>query len=446
MFDKIRQLTSPPTFGNDVTQMRTARLLNTLLLLQIAVSITVGPFLFFTSSDTESADLLMIAVVIGVLGVSLGLLAALHRGYVRIVGLVVSLMLFIVVFVNVAFFGGIRSSNAVGFALVIAVSGLLLGGNAAIVFTGLSILGGLILLIVESEGILVIQQTDSGSLLNVWLVYAATVTLIGLLLRSATNTLDKALALLGERNLELQDAQTLLEERVAIRTRSLQLITEISQYLSTILYSEQLIAEVVERVGNTFNYYHTHIYVLDKTGQNLVMTGGTGEAGQIMLKRGHKIPTSKGLVGRAATRNEVVLVPDVTQEPDWLPNLLLPETKSEIAVPITLGEQVLGVLDVQQNVIGGVTEEDAYLLQSVANQVAVALRNARLFEQTQRQAEQEAVINQINQRIQNAPDMNSVLQVAAQELGQVLKTPRTAVQLSIRQKSGENGRQSGEKI
>lgn len=446
MLDKIRQLLSPPTFENDVAQTRTARLLYTLLLLQIAVSITVGPLLFFTSSDTESADPLMIAVVIGVLGVSLGLLAALHRGYVRFVGLVVSLMLFVVVLVNVAFFGGIRSSNVVGFALVIAVSGLLLGGNAAIVFTGLSIIGGLVLLIVESEGILVVQQTDSGSLVNVWLVYAATVTLIGLLLRSATNALDKALALLSERNLELQDAQTLLEERVATRTRSLQLITEISQYLSTILYLDQLVAEVVERVGNTFDYYHTHIYVLDETGQNLVMTGGTGEAGQIMLKRGHEIPISKGLVGRAATRNEVVLVPDVTQEPDWLPNQLLPETKSEIAVPITLGEQVLGVLDVQQNVIGGMTEEDGYLLQSVANQVAVALRNARLFEQAQRQAEQEAVINQINQRIQSAPDMNSVLQVAAQELGQALRAQRTAVQLSIRQKSGENGRQSGEKI
>ncbi|MEJ2746497.1 MAG: GAF domain-containing protein [Anaerolineae bacterium] len=445
MFDKIRQLLSPPTFENDVTQTRTARLLNTLLLLQIGALITVGPLLFLTSTDTNPTDLVTMAITIGMIGVSLGLLVALHRGYVRPVGLVVSLMLFVVAFVNVAFFGGIRSNNAVGFALVIAVSGLLLGGNAAMVFTGLSVIAGLALVIVESQGILV-QQTDTGSLLSVWLVYAATVTLIGLLLRSATNALDKALALLSERNLELQDAQTLLEERVATRTRSLQLITEISRHLSTILYSDQLVAEVVEQVGNTFDYYHTHIYVLDETGQNLVLIGGTGEAGQTMLKHGHKIPKSKGLVGRAATKNEVVLVPDVTQEPDWLPNLLLPETKSEIAVPIILGEQVLGVLDVQQNVVGGLTEEDAYLLQSVANQVAVALRNARLFEQTQHRAEQEAQINQISRRIQNAPDIGTVLQVAAQELGQVLKAPRTAVQLSIRQKNGEYGRYSGEKI
>ena len=446
MFDKIRKLLSPPTFENDATQTRTARLLYTLLLLQIAVSITVGPLLFFTSPDPASADLLMTSVVVGVIALSLGLLAALHRGYVRSVGLVVTLMLFAVVFVNVAYFGGIRSNNAVGFALVIAVSGLLLGGNAALAFTGLSVIAGLVLVIFENQGILVVQPTDSGSLVSVWMVYAATVTLIGLLLRSATNALDKALALLGERNLELQDAQTLLEERVATRTRSLQLITEISRHLSTILYLDQLVAEVVEQVGSTFNYYHTHIYVLDETGQNLVLIGGTGEAGQTMLKRGHKIPKGKGLVGRAATKSEVVLVPDVTQESDWLPNLLLPETKSEIAVPIILGEQVMGVLDVQQAVIGGVTEEDAYLLQSVANQVAVALRNARLFEQTQRRAEQEAQINQISRRIQNAPDVGTVLQVAAQELGQVLKAPRTAVQLSVRQNNGENGRYSGEKI
>jgi putative methionine-R-sulfoxide reductase with GAF domain len=441
MLDKIRQLLSPPTFENDVAQTRTARLLYTLLLLQIAVSITVGPLLYFTSSDTKLADLMTTSVIIGVIGLSFGLLAALHRGHVRSVGLVVSLMLFTVAFVNVAFFGGIRSNNAVGFALVIAVSGLLLGGNAAIAFTGLSVIGGLVLVILESEGILVVQQTDSGSLISVWLVYSATVTLIGLLLRSSTNALDKALALLSDRNLELQDAQTLLEERVATRTRSLQLITEISRNLSTILYLDQLVAEVVEQVGNTFNYYHTHIYVLDETGQNLVLIGGTGEAGQTMLKRGHKILKSKGLVGRAATTSEVVLVPDVTQEPNWLPNLLLPATKSEIAVPIVLGEQVMGVLDVQQNVIGGLTEEDAFLLQSVANQVAVALRNARLFEQTEHRAEQEAQINQISRRIQNAPDVDTVLQVAAQELGQVLKAPRTTVQLSIRHHNADgNGR------
>jgi putative methionine-R-sulfoxide reductase with GAF domain len=440
MFDKIRQLLSPPTFENDVTQTRTARLLNTLLLLQIGALITVGPLLFLTASDTEAADIVTLAITIGMIGVSLGLLVALRRGYIRPVGLVVSLMLFAVAFVNVAFFGGIRSNNAVGFALVIAVSGLLLGGNAAMIFTGLSVIAGLVLVIVESQGILV-QPTDTSSLLSVWLVYAATVTLIGLLLRSATTALDKALALLSKRNLELQDAQTLLEERVAARTQSLQLITEISRHLSTILYLDQLVAEVVEQVGNTFGYYHTHIYALDETGQNLVMIGGTGEAGQIMLKRGHVIPISKGLVGRAATTSEVVLVPDVSQEPAWLPNLLLPDTKSEIAVPIVLGEQVMGVLDVQQDVIEGVTEEDAYLLQSVANQVAVALRNARLFEQTQRRAEQEAQINQISRRIQNAPDVGTVLQVAAQELGQVLKAPHIAVQLSVRHNDAAgNGR------
>jgi hypothetical protein len=144
MFDKIRKLFSPPTFENDVTQTRTARLLYTLLLLQIAVSITVGPLLFFTTSDVELVDLLTIALIIGVLGISLGLLAALHRGHVRPVGLVVLLMLFAVAFVNAVFFGGIRSSNVVGFALVIAVSGLLLGGNTALVFPGFNVTGGLV--------------------------------------------------------------------------------------------------------------------------------------------------------------------------------------------------------------------------------------------------------------------------------------------------------------
>jgi PAS domain S-box-containing protein len=111
------------------------------------------------------------------------------------------------------------------------------------------------------------------------------------------------------------------------------------------------------------------------------MAGGTGEAGREMLARGHTIPLERGLVGRAAHANAPVLVPDTAGEPGWLPNPLLPETKAEIAVPITIGETVLGVLDVQHNIVNGLTQEDVTLLQSIANQVAVAIQNARQYEQ-----------------------------------------------------------------
>lgn len=174
-----------------------------------------------------------------------------------------------------------------------------------------------------------------------------------------------------------------LEQQVAARTRDLTISAEVSRSLSTILDPDKLVSEVVQQVRDAFGYYYVQIYLLDEVAQTLHLTGGTGKMGQTMLAAGHTLALGQGLVGRAAVTNTPILVPDVTQEPQWLPNPLLPETQAETAVPISIGNRLLGVLDVQHNVTNGLNAENVALLQAIADQVAIALQNARQLTQTE---------------------------------------------------------------
>jgi nitrate/nitrite-specific signal transduction histidine kinase len=226
-----------------------------------------------------------------------------------------------------------------------------------------------------------------------------------------------------------------------VRRRSLAVQTsaEVSRRLSMATNPRQLAVEVVEQVQSAFHYYHAHIYFLEEATGDLIMAGGTGDAGAAMLASGHRVPKGRGLVGRAADTNAPVLVSDVSQSDGWLPNPLLPETKSEAAIPISVGAQVLGVLDVQQNQVNGLTEDDVILLQSIAGQVAISLQNARSYDQSRAEAELESLVNSIGQKIQRTATVEETLQTAIREIGVALGAQRVKASISRHSETNNSG-------
>lgn len=167
-------------------------------------------------------------------------------------------------------------------------------------------------------------------------------------------------------------------ERFTVQLRT---AAEIAERIGTILDTDALLAAVIPLLKERFGLYHAHVYGLD--GDDLVLRAGYGRTGQIMVQQGHRIPLlhPHSLVARAAVTREPVLVNDVNESPDFLPNLLLPRTQSEVAVPITFGDQVLGVFDVQSDERGHFTAADLDVFRTLAGQLANALYSARLFEQ-----------------------------------------------------------------
>ncbi len=195
------------------------------------------------------------------------------------------------------------------------------------------------------------------------------------------NQRRRAQAALAVSNRELQAIQVSLEERVSERTKALATVAEVSTAASTILETGKLLQAVVDLAKERFNLYHAHIYLLDDAGENLVLAAGAGEPGRQMVAEKRSIPLNKerSLVARAARERKGVTVNDVTQEPDFLPNPLLPNTRSELAVPMIVGENVIGVFDVQSDIVGRFTESDIDIQTTLASQIASSVQNANLY-------------------------------------------------------------------
>lgn len=181
----------------------------------------------------------------------------------------------------------------------------------------------------------------------------------------------------------LQELINSLEERVKQRTRDLEVGAEISLQLTNLLNVDEILSYVVNRLQTEFNFYHTHIYLVEEASNDLVMAQGFGEVGQRLKAEGHRLPAGRGIVGTVAATNQPFLSNNVDQVVNFVRNRYLPETKSELAVPLRKGEQVLGVLDMQSEHLQRFSPEIQTLLQSIANQIATALDNARLLANTQ---------------------------------------------------------------
>jgi PAS domain S-box-containing protein len=151
----------------------------------------------------------------------------------------------------------------------------------------------------------------------------------------------------------------------------------------------ELLASVVPLLQERFDLYHVHVYTLDVETGRLVMRMGSGEAGRIMRERGHSIGLDQepSLVAQAARTRLTVVVDDVRSEPNHLPNPLLPETRSEIAIPLVVGDEVLGVFDVQDRALDRFHASEVDVLTTLAAQIAIAFRNARYFDEMQSVAE-----------------------------------------------------------
>jgi len=195
-----------------------------------------------------------------------------------------------------------------------------------------------------------------------------------------TDEHKRVLTLIGSRVAAgIENAQ--LYTRTTRQAKTLLLLNEIARELTSILNVDALLQRIAELLSRLIDYQMFSILLLDETGEKLVHRFSQRFRENIHLK--HEIPLGRGLVGAAAQLKDAVLVPDVSKDPRYI--MANPETKSELVVPLIYKDKVIGVLDLEHTRRGFFTEDHKRTITTLAAQIAIALENARLYEQVARQ-------------------------------------------------------------
>lgn len=188
-----------------------------------------------------------------------------------------------------------------------------------------------------------------------------------------------------------------LEQRVADRARDLNITADIGRAVVTVRDPRELMSEIVELIRHRFNFYHTQVFLLDSDGANARLAASTGTAGRELLSRNHFLPVgSQSVIGQVTASGEPVIASDTDTSGIHRQNDLLPDTRSEMALPMRIGDRIIGALDIQSVAPNAFESDQVAVFQIMADQLAIALENARLFNQLE---ESQAALQAFERRV-----------------------------------------------
>ena len=213
----------------------------------------------------------------------------------------------------------------------------------------------------------------------------AVIVIVALLASAAAILRERDVETIRRQAADLSRYSQTLQAEVDQRTRNILAISEIGQAITGARDLEALLKQVVNLIVERFGFYHAQVFLIDEEGRYAVLKASTGQAGQELLARGHKLEVgSRSVIGQVTSRGEAVIASDTDTDPIHRRNELLPYTRSEMALPLQVGGRVIGALDVQSAAPNAFTESDIPVFRSMADQLAIAIENARLFERAQR--------------------------------------------------------------
>lgn len=396
MLRRLRTILASPVFPEDEDKTRKSRYTNAIALtfIIIALGYELGIRVIRGYSGLDITDIIMIALVI-VLTIGLMLL---RKGFVRLTSILLVSLIWAATASIAASGFGIQDTSYIINLSIILMAGLLLGWQASVVVTVLSILLGFALAYAEESGLIGSVTYPTASFAqDMSFVFGLNAVLIYLLINGLENAIKRAETNSKELkiiNTDLTRAQNDLQastsellsanQQLEKRTERLRTVAEVARIAASIQNFDRLLSSITHIISDHLGYYHIGVFLLDEQGQYAILRSANTEGGLRMLHRGYRLKVGeKNIVGYVSRRGQARIA-SVRGDDMFLAEADLPETRSEMALPLKSADQIIGVVDIRSIEVNAFSQDDIDTLSILADQIAIAIQNTILYEKSER--------------------------------------------------------------
>jgi GAF domain-containing protein len=391
--NKSRRFFSPPVFPDDENKTRSAYYLSVIVPVAIFTMLVLMITRIRRGGDLVDTSILILTGLAGILllaWVVVRMGAVRLACYITITGLCIA-STYLALSAN-----GIRGVAFVSYFVVMLLAGLLLGGWAALGVAMLAILSAFGLAYGEAVG-LVVMVPDPPFVAAV--KYSFLFIVSAVIIRSTISSLQNALREATDNASQLKTSNeelTRLRDDLALRIRErtaslekratqLETVSSMARNIASIKDLDSLLPNTTRLVSEQFGFYHTGIFLLDESSEYAVLKAANSAGGQRMLEKGHRLRLDvHSIVGYVALRGDPRIALDVGADSVYFNNPDLPDTRSEMALPLQASGRVIGILDVQSRETNAFVQEDVVVLSTLADQIAVAIENVRLYDENRK--------------------------------------------------------------
>lgn len=404
MLNQVRTFFRAPTFPDDEDKTRKARYANAIASTFLAITIVYETIVraLVGYKDLSPVDMIIIGLaVICIVG-----LVLLRKGYVYLTSILLVVLIWGAANGIAATGYGVRDSSYITNFTVILMAGLLLGWQASLIVTILSVFSGYGLAYAEQNGLIsTFSYPVTTFAQDITFVLGFNAVILYLLINGLENALKRSrgsLEKLASANVDLNHAQNELQNRTTEllisnkqlenRTEKLRAIAEVTSTAASIHSFESLLSSIASIVSKQLGYYHVGVFLMDKQTQYAILRSASSEGGLKMLMREYRVQVGQqAIIGFVAQTGRPHIALDTNQDGTFIVNPDLPDTRSEMALPLKSGNQIIGILDLQSTEVNAFSKDDISTLSILADQIGIAIQNALVYEQSQR-ALQEANI------------------------------------------------------